>query len=165
MPARDPNHGFFLPFEPCHSHWLCVSCCTPVAVPEKSHSYTNKKCIFLCYLHFCLLTNLSIYFFFFLQGTQKMLYLISGRPTDLNLLDLSQYWVLTKSKYSAALHMSCLLSWEENGKLLFPAFWKKRNYSKNIWIFIYPVWSLLVLALIFWNYSCLCSSTEHIFLC
>lgn len=109
----------------------CVSCCTPVAVPEKSHSYTNKKCIFLCYLHFCLVTNLSIYFFFFLQGTEKMLYLISGRPTDLNLLDLSQYWVLTKSKYSAALHMSCLLSWEENGKLLFPAFWKKTNNRKK----------------------------------
>lgn len=42
----------------------CVCCCTSVTVPEMSQPYTNKNCIFLCYLYFFLLTSFSIYFSF-----------------------------------------------------------------------------------------------------
>lgn len=109
----------------------------------------------------------AIYIFLFSQVLASiflfLLCLISGRPIDLKLLDLSQCWVLTKSKYSAALHMSCLLSWEENGKLLFPASWKRRNYSKK-YEFSKTLESIIFI-LTLWDYSCFCSSTWIIFPC
>lgn len=134
--------------------WQSQRCPSPTLI---------KSAVFFA-MYICLFSQvLASLFSLFLQGTEKMLCFLSGRPIDLKLLDLSQCWVLTKSKYSTALHISCLLSWEENGKWLFPAFWKKKITAKTM--NFHKLWSLLVFILILWDYSCFCSSTEVILLC
>lgn len=133
MPVRDPDHRVLCSSWILNDH-LC--CCIHVPVPEKSHPYTNKKCVF------------SLLFTFFSQF--KALIIFARERKDNNLADFSQCWVLTKSKYSPTFCRQCLLSWEENGKLFFTAFWKKKM-EKKIWIFTYFVWSLLVLVLTFWQ--------------
>jgi len=65
-------------------------------------------------------------------GREKILGLISGRLRDNELAWFFSGWILTKSKYSPTFCRQCLLSWEENGKLLFTALWKKEIIAKKM---------------------------------
>lgn len=149
MPVRDPDHRVLCSSWILNDH-LC--CCIHVPVPEKSHPYTNKKCVF------------SLLFTFFSQF--KALIIFARERKDNNLAVFSQCWVLTKSKYSPTFCRQCLLSWEENGKLFFTAFWKKKiEKNMNFHILCLESTSLSSYILTDAEITVLHSNTEVTFIC